>query len=298
MSQYIVLKPTEIDKLSAKRKAAVSWEGRLVLPKYDGCFAVFLFEDGKMVRVCSRDNKNVMSMDHLAEDLMYSYPAVSEGRFAFLGEAWIKGKEFGEISGTFRRQRPQPQLQFAPFDLVHWDGDVMHPELFASAPYKERLRWLRPERTTCMIHPPLPITVHSEAAAWKLAKQYKNSPDGYDGAIAADPDAPYVVSDGLGEFLKLKPLQTFTLEVVGIDGGVGERTGRTTASLVVRFKTGRCGVGTGFSNDDAADFVARPHSYLGRFAEVACMGVYPGADGMMREPRFIGWRTDVLQPDY
>jgi len=302
MAKYLNLKPVEFDKLSAKRKAAVKWEGRILLPKYDGCFAMVCFYNGKLDFILSRDGKTVKSMDHIEEDLLVVYPNLANlrGGWAILGEAWNPGKEFAELSGTFRRQRPQPQLGFAPFDIVPYvmDPDTDEPMLSSDLPYVSRLSFLEDARNViCGVCRPCHIICESEAHALAYAKNYK-AMGGYDGAIASDPDAPYVVSDGHGEFLKVKPLQSFSLRVVSIDISEGEKTGRRIGTPAVRFKNGACGIGTGFDNALAADFYAAPQDYIGRIMEVACMGVYAGEDGMMREPRFVGWRDDVINPDY
>lgn len=301
MAKYLNLKPVDFDNLSAKRKAAVKWAGRILLPKYDGCLALVFLEYGKLTAIKSRDNKPVRSMDHILEDLLVRYPWVeSWDRACFIGEAWNPGKEFAELSGTFRRHSPQPGLGFAPFDLVEWFGTIDAPELGNEepTPYSARLALLQDYRhVMCNVFPPLPVTCEGEAHAIRYARNCKDM-GGYDGAVASDPDAPYVVSDGHGEFLKVKPLQSFSLRVVSIDISEGEKAGRRIGTPAVRFKSGACGIGTGFDNALAAAFYAAPQDYIGRIMEVQCMGVYPGEDGMMREPRFVGWRDDVINPDY
>lgn len=302
MAKYINLKPIAFEDLSAKRRAAVQWPGRILLPKYDGCLALVFFRNGEPAGILSRDGNPSKSMDHIYEDLLIKYPGLrsDRGDVCVLGEAWTPGKEFAEISGTFRRQSPQPQLGFAPFDIVDvtWAADGT-PLLHSDTPYRERLDFLAHDRSgfTTMVFPPRPHDCENEAQAIKYAANLK-AMGGYDGAIAGDPDAAYVVSDGMGEFLKLKPLQSFSLRVLRLDVGVGEKTGKATGALVVRFKSGECGVGTGFDADTLAGWITDPSAIVGKIIEVACMGVYAGPNGMMREPRYLGIRNDVLKEDY
>lgn len=299
MAKYLNLKPVEFDKLSAKRKADVQWEGRILLPKYDGCFAMVLFDNGQPQGILSRDGNPVTSMGHIYEDLLLMYPELfHDGKTAILGEAWVPGKPFAEISGAFRRKLQQPGLGFAPFDIVAWDGDPREPRLFDVAPYRMRLNFLVHNRTVPgLVFPPNPHACEGAEQAQMYANNLK-ALGGYDGAIASDPAAPYVVSDGVGEFLKVKPLQSFSLKVIRLEVGVGEKTGKATGSLVVRFKSGECGVGTGFDSKLLAAWIADPSSIEGKIVEVACMAVYDGDAGMMREPRYVGIRDDVIQPDY
>lgn len=304
MSQYLNLKPVEYSNLSAKAQAAIKWEGRYLLPKWDGCMCLIGFFDGKPGFILSRDGKPVRSMEHIYDDLLRRWPSIatSKGGVCFIGEAWIPGAAFKDISGTFRRHSAQPALHYAVFDLVNYgkEADNGEPKLWSEWPYSKRLGWLRHfiDQTTggsaFFVHPQV---CEDEAHAMRYAKNLK-ALGGYDGCIASDPDATYTPGSGSsGEFLKVKPLQSFSLEVVGVAASTGEKTGRVAAALQVRFKGGVCGVGTGFDNATAAAWVADPENVVGTVAEIECMGVYDGPNGMMREPRFVGFRHDA-KADY
>ena len=304
MSQYLNLKPTDFDKLSAKAQAAVQWEGRYLLPKWDGCMCLIGFMDGKPDFILSRDGKPVKSMDHMYEDILRRWPSVatSTGGVCFIGEAWIPNAAFKDISGTFRRHSAQPALHYAVFDLVNYgkEADNGDPKLWSEWPYDKRLRWLAFFGNAQAAGHAMfkwPLMCQGEAHATAYAKNLK-ALGGYDGCIASDPTATYTPGSGSnGEFLKVKPLQSFTLEVVGLSVGVGAKTGRATAALQVRFKGGMCGVGTGFDHEDAAGWIANPATVIGYKVEIECMGVYDGPLGMMREPRFVGFRHDA-KADY
>lgn len=300
MSDYLNLKPVDFDALSAKAQTKVSWLGRILLPKYDGCFAMVLFMDGKPHAILSRTGEKVVSMDHIYDDLLLTYPALAntKGGYAILGEAWNPGKEFKTLSGEFRRQYAQPQLGFAPFDLVRWaPGGGAGPELYSPHSYVQRLALLQDARPviTKIFPPPAVNTLCQDAGhAERYAKVLKDA-GGYDGAIASDPAAGYMPGSGkCGSFLKVKPLLRYTLEVVGYEAGTGEKTGRATGAAIVRFKHGTCKVGTGFSETEQANL----QDFVGKLIDVDCMGVYAGDTGKMREPRYVGIRTDVTQPDY
>jgi ATP-dependent DNA ligase len=300
MSKYLNLKPVEFDSLSASRKAKIKWEGRILLPKYDGCMAIVGFWNGKPDFIISRTGEEVKSMGHMYDDVQRRFPELvsMQGGSAFIGEAWTPGKEFAEISGTFRRQRPQPELGFAVFDHVGYttDNEDEVPELTSTLCYWQRLESLAAAATLAGGHcyAPLPVICADEAHALRYAKNLK-AVGGYDGCVAGDPYATYTPGSGSnGEFLKVKPLLSFSLEVVGYEQAVGEKTGRPTGALAVRFKGTTCKVATGLSEDQQAHL----GDFVGGIIEVQCMGVYPGDTGLMREPRFIGVRGDVLKADY
>jgi ATP-dependent DNA ligase len=299
MAQYLNLKPIDFDDLSAKAQAKVKWEGRMLLPKYDGCMALVGFWHGQPDFILSRDGKPVESMDHIYDELLEVYPMLKSapGGYCFVGEAWVAGMEFKDISGTFRRKRPQPVLEYAVFDQVNYTAGADDlPILKSGLPYKERVWQLAQHARLCStkIVLPIAITCTSKEHAESYARDLKAA-GSYDGAIASDPDATYAPGNGSGaEFLKLKPLLSFTLEVVGFEASTGDKTGRPTGALVVRFKQGTCKVGTGLSEAEQADL----SSFVGKMIEVACMGVYAGDIGKMREPRYVGIRDDVLTPDF
>lgn len=304
MAQYLNLKPVEFDALSKKAKASFEWKGRRLLPKYDGCFMMVAFWDGKPDFILSRAGEVVKSCDHIYDDVLERYPKIAQtkGGKVFLGEAWRPGTEFAVLSGEFRRQRPQLGLGFAVFDLVNYTvGADDMPVLHSPHTYADRLALLedcdRLVGGNCF--PPLSVVCEGEAHAWRYALKLK-AMGGYDGAVAGNPyaDYPGAGSGKCGSFIKLKPLKSFSLEVVAVVNKLGEKTGRAVGTPVVRFKKGTCGVGTGFSNDDAEAWYKQPNLIVGKIIEVGCMDVYPGETGMMREPRFLGVRDDVTKPDY
>lgn len=299
MSKYLNLKPVEFDALGKKTQAAFKWEGRILLPKYDGCFAMVAFNNGHPAFVMSRTGEVVKSMDHIFEDLLVTYPhlANTKGGWMVLGEAWTPGKEFAELSGTFRRQYAQPGLGFAPFDLVRYVQPADLPVLSSPHPYRERLSLLSSGRRVLpSVTLPTAVVCQGAEHALQYARNLKDL-GGYDGAIASDPEAAYTPGAGkAGEFVKLKPLVTYSLEVVDVLRTVGEKTGRPIGTPVVRFKEGTCGVGTGFSADEALAWFNDPRQIIGKIIEVEAMGV--SSKGLLREPRYKGIRDDVTKADY
>jgi DNA ligase-1 len=296
---YLNLKPVEFDAMGKRNQQQFRWDGRILLPKYDGCFAMVAFWDGKLDYIMSRTGEVVKSMDHIGEDLLTRYPGLAKSKAGWmvLGEAWNPGKEFADLSGEFRRQRPQPQLGFAPFDLVHYrhDNDADLPTLWSTTPYRERLALLEAanaRQVACNVFPPVPVTCEGKDHAERYARCLKDM-GGYDGAVCADPDATYTPGAGkAGEFIKVKPLVSYSLECVGYEADVGAKTGRATGCLIVRFKGGNCGVATGLSEAQQANL----QQFVGKIIEVEAMGV--SSKGLLREPRFKGVRTDVKQADY
>ncbi len=308
MGNYLVHKAVELDALSKKLQADIENHTYILSPKYDGCHAIFLFDNGKFLDARSRTNERVLSMDHIGQSLLDHYPWLRNGQpVAIMGEAWIPNTEFSEISGIFRRQYPQPQLHFVPFDTVLWrydqaeDGRPVLGEFFDgpdkvwadTRTYDERLGKLHfrqgvPSVVHCTKSRLLEKGDAIMATAIKQAEHYKKL-GGYDGCVLARADGLYQVGAGKGgEFIKIKPLISYSLKCIGYDADKGEKTGKNTLALAVDFNGRVQKVSTGMTQAE----IDNPEQFLGKTIEVEAMGLT--VNGLLREPRYKGIRTDVL----
>ena len=316
MASYLVHKAIELDNLSKKALAAITDTDWVISPKYDGCHAVLCFEDGKHLATYSRSGELVRSMDHIAASLLDLYPLV-KGRLAICGEAWMVGEEFNVISGAFRRHSPQPQLQFVPFDMVPFDMVDGLPVLGQSdgriypAKYIDRLSNLVKYRNNTVpsqvLVPrysvlganaegrwPAEYTLaHALAVARGVALENKARTDSFfDGAILARANSTYKVGSGSGgEFIKIKPLVSYTVQVGAVLADVGSKTGKVTCVLCFDLNGAVQKVSTGLTQAQADEYVNNPNAILDQYIEVEAMGLT--VNGLLREPRFKGIRSDV-----
>ena len=309
MSDYIVHKAVELDNLSVKARNAITETQWIVSPKYDGCHVVFLFDSGKHIQTLSRSGEVVRSMDHVGRSLLDLYP-ISSGRIAICGEAWMVGEEFNVISGTFRRHEPQPQLQFVPFDIVPFDyntDSAAGPTVLLGqfdhrpypAPYAKRLEALTQQRckdTPSQVLLPRWYFVRGtldEAmqGATAYAKEHKARTDSFfDGAVLAQYSGKYNVGSGKGgEFIKCKPLLSYTVTVTGAALDFGTKTGKHTAALKFMLDGMEQKVSTGLTQAQVEEITAV--GWDGYRIEVEAMG--KTVNGFLREPRFKGIRTDA-----
>lgn len=299
---YIVHKAIEPSNMSAKALKNVAGRERILSPKYDGCHSVFLYNDGDLVGVRSRDDKPVRSMEHVAEALPSYYPWLSAGQHAICGEAWIPGKDLEDISGAFRRHTNQEQLRFVPFDSTYWwyDKVTQKPSLSSSIPYEQRIRELNQAWGGWGMDGPLirPIfctlagteeSIMAAASAYAVELKEKG---GYDGAMLALSSGTYTTGSGSGgEFMKIKPLMSETYTVTRIEPGIGDKTGKNTLALVVERFGREQKVSTGLLQAAIDDYVLNPSHIVGQRIEIEFMGITNG--GMLREPRYKGIRTDA-----
>lgn len=308
---YIVHKAVELGALSAKATAAITETEWIISPKYDGCHAVFCFDNGQHVATYSRSGETVRSMDHIARSLLDLYP-LSVGRVAIQGEAWMLGKEFNEISGAFRRHAPQPDLCFVPFDIIPFDYNdqqasgppVLLGELDGKvypAPYHQRLASLKVRRkygVPSNVLSPQWVDVKGDlfeifAKSMEQARWYKTQPGAaYDGAVMAQANGKYSVGSGKGgEFIKCKPLLSETVTCNAVFPDVGEKTGKNTLALGFSLNGKEQKVSTGLTQTDIDEYVNDPSLILGKHIEVEAMGIT--VNGYLREPRFKGIRCDA-----
>lgn len=310
MADYIVHKAVELSALSVKNREAVKQKSYVLSPKYDGCHAIFLFDNGKFLAAKSRTNEHVFSMPRIGEELLGLYPFLQVDKHAIMGEAWIPGREFSDIGGIFRRQSPQPELGFVPFDTVRWrydsteDGRPVLGQYFdigelrhEQRGYLERLNTLVQGR---MLFPSLVYVPRffrlDGTDAWALAEEEARrlkKLGGYDGAVLADAHGRYVVGAGKGgEFIKVKPLLSVSLKVTGVACDKGERTGKNTMALVCDLNGKEQKVSTGLTQAEVDHYTADPNKIIGQVIEVEAMGYT--VTGLLREPRYKGIRHDVI----
>ena len=310
MADYIVHKAVEYNALSKATQQGLEEEGDWIIsPKYDGCHVIFLFTEGEFLGAVSRTGELVRSMNHIAVELLAMYP-LDEGSIAVCGEAWMRGKEFNEISGAFRRHAPQPQLQFVPFDIVPWTADAAGPALVPrlglangrqhTVPYIDRLAIL----TSPAVDGDKVLAVEAEstgmtaftpalAMATVLAKRLKARTDNFfDGIVMAQANGLYKVGAGKGgEFIKVKPLLSYSVKVGAVIADVGGKTGKNTCVLCFDLDGHVQKVSTGLTQEQADAFVENPNRILDKTIEVEAMG--KTVNGYLREPRFKGIRDDA-----
>lgn len=255
----------------------------IMMPKYDGCLAIVVADDEG--QVLTRTGEPITSIPHVLAQARKLLPG-----YVIFGEAYKFGTPFKDISGSFRRHAPQHDLFVVAFDAVpvaDWRAGKCDES------YKDRLARLR----AAWHASPVPAIIVAPASDAGASQGFANAlvaQGGYDGAILRRADAPWTTGASKnGEAIKVKPVQSLDLEVLGWYRGKGKHAGRA-GGITVLYKGVQTDIGTGFSDrerQEMADAGAAPCGV----AEVEFMELT--ADGKLREPRFKGWRYDKEQPD-
>lgn len=252
----------------------------VMMAKYDGCLAI-ITPDG----VITRTGEAITSIPQCLEDAAKLLPD-----HVIFGEVYKYDTPFKEISGAFRRHKPQSGLFVMVFDAVpfaDWKAGK------CDKPYIERYTalkdaWLRTPTDSLIVAPALDLGA-PQGFANAMVRQ-----GGYDGAIIRRKDAPWTTGASKnGEAIKVKPVQSLDLEVHGWYLGKGKHAGRA-GGITVLYKGVQTDVGTGFSDRERQEIAAAGQAPCA-IAEVEFMELT--ADGKLREPRFKGWRFDKTEPD-
>lgn len=292
MADYIIQKAIDRKDMSGKAKKAMDGRAYDLQPKYDGCHMVVKFL-ATGVECVSATGEPVRSCEHIVAALQAVFDVRPGDNLAFCGEVWIPNTPFPEISGAFRRHTPQPQLKFAPFDVVQINAAG---QLCDGTGYGMRIRPLQ----TMPKHPAIVPFHNSPFVNEPMAESYASylkGLGGYDGAVMHDLHAPYKPGRCRdGEVIKVKPLVEVDVEVVGVKLDKGEKTGKNTAALEVRLPAGTGFVSTGLTQAQVDEIHRTPSAWVGQVVAVEAMGWTE--DGKLREPRFKGLRHDKARPDY
>lgn len=252
----------------------------IMMPKYDGCLAI-ITPNG----VITRTGEAITSIPQCLGDAAKLLPD-----HVIFGEVYKYDTPFKEISGAFRRHKPQSGLFVMVFDAVpfaDWKaGKCDKPYIARYTALKEA--WHRTPVPSLIVAPALDLDA-PQGFANAMVRQ-----GGYDGAILRRADAPWTVGASKnGEAIKVKPVQSLDLEVHGWYRGKGKHAGRA-GGITVLYKGVQTDVGTGFSDRERQDIADAGQAPCG-VAEVEFMELT--ADGKLREPRFKGWRYDKTEPD-
>ena len=252
----------------------------IMMAKYDGCLAI-IKPDG----VGTRTGEEIISIPQCLEDAAKLLPD-----HVIFGEVYKFDTPFKDISGAFRRHKPQSGLFVMVFDAVPFDAWKAGK---CDKPYIERYTalkdaWLRTPTANLIVASALDLGSPQGFANALVRK------GGHDGAIIRRKDAPWTTGASKnGEAIKVKPVQSLDLRAVDWFYGKGKHAGRA-GGIVVEYRGVQTQVGTGFTDREREEIASAGQAPCA-IAEVEFMELT--ADGKLREPRFKGWRYDKSEPD-
>jgi DNA ligase-1 len=119
---------------------------------------------------------------------------------------------------------------------------------------------------------------------------------GYEGIMIKDPDAPYECKRSTS-WLKMKPFIEVSLTVTAVEEGTGRNEGKLGALICEGEDDGKkimVSVGSGFTDDQRADYWNDKETMLGQVVEVRADAATRSQDSediySLRFPRFLRFR--------
>lgn len=293
----LVHKPVEPRNLSKKLQAELDlhtkdWGWQL---KFDGCHMIVVVQDGK-ASAWSREGNPVLSVPHILE----AVERFSPPNYVYFGEAYNYRMTFAKISGMFRRQSPQPLLEYVIFDAVPL-ADFIQGE----CPVDYWTRYEELDQLYVKEYGNIggPLYIAKLVRGNELPKLYEHEENqrkagfhlGLDGYVAKRLDGWWVAGAGKGgETIKVKDHVSVDLRVLRLVEGQGKFAGML-GSLVCDYKGQELLVSGGtMSNLDRETVWHEPQILVGKIVEVH--GLMASEHGLLREPRFHRTRFEKTEP--
>lgn len=305
---YIVHKAVEFEKITKGARTALSKrlgvlvggvddlsEHFIAQRKYDGVNGVAVLQ-GNGDAMLSRTGEVARSCDHI---LNYLKGRIGKDHVV-LGEVWHRKAPQTEISGTFRRHQPGPQLIFAAFDLLTLTEFNTRLSL---RPFRERYLKLHSKLAGNESDPAFIAATYNPgtygpatALAGALGASGAEGRGWYDGAILRDPEGLWTAGSGTtGEIIKVKPRASYDVRVLDVNEGLGKNAG-TCGALTCQGPKKPFTVRGCVTDDMAAAWFKDPSLIVGKIIEVECLGITE--DGSLREPVMKCVRDDKLEADF
>src|SRR5262249_37885700 len=196
------------DTVAGFDRASVEW-------KLDG-IRIQIHRRGDEVRIYTR---NLNDITYALPGIVDAVRALAVSQAVLDGEALWMGEEgpaaFQETVSLIDRDAPVAGVETFLFDVLHVDGDdVLDTSLVER---RGRLQAIVPELR-------IPGVISSDAQeAQRVLDQSLAA--GHEGVVVKDADSPYAAGRRGKAWLKLKPVRTYDLVVLGAEWGHGRRRG-------------------------------------------------------------------------
>jgi DNA ligase-1 len=255
------------------------WKQWIIEPKYDG--ARLIYHKGQFL---SRTGKPLHNLDHIAKELVRFKGYTLDGEV--YGENWAETMSVARSSKTVKVNNG---LKFAVFEMMPdacWEEQIsLGDDVVARRSWicDTILPW---DINFNFVHAVRFQTANSYEDFTKIHAAHLNM--GCDGTVLKKINSLYEFKR-TKTWLKVKPIETYDCEVIGVVTGFGKHTGRMGALMIQPEGSEVVSkVGTGFSDEERDWQLCL--NLIGRTIEVQARGLHPS--GCLIEPRFIRVRGD------
>lgn len=275
---FEVMRAVPINKTKPK-----SGKSYLIEPKYDGLRAIAVIK-GNSVTLLSRNGLEFTSVEHLKEPLL----KLAAGRDMFFDGELVNGNFNSSSSAVRRKNQTNSDTKYYIFDRLEAD------EWGAVTREQGHRRMLLARDFELNREEGLQLVPSYRATPEEFMRYYNHFLDqGHEGAMVKDPMGHYRFKKHK-DWIKIKPVNDVDLLVESLVQGEGKYSGMLGA-VIVKHRGKRVNVGSGFSDEQRAEFWTNPMLLKGKIIEVQYHEETP--DGSLRHPRFVRIREDKVQSD-
>ena len=271
---------------------------KLLEPKLDGvrCVTIVNYEARTVVQY-TRNGKVLENFSHISDSLL--------GIIDDLGRSYVLDGEV--VSSSFQTLMKQVHRKD---DVQASDARLMLFDMIPLSEFKEGkstlgqrrrsnlLRSFKPSFDRCGnidIIPQIEVNLSEMVGEVQFRAYNKEAIEqGFEGIMIKDPNAIYECKRTVS-WLKQKPFIEVSLEVVNVEEGTGRNEGKLGALVCSGQDDGKdilVNCGSGFSDDDRAEFWNDRDSLPGQIVEVRADAITQNQDGTysLRFPRFLRFR--------
>ena len=200
------------------------------------------------------------------------------------GEVTVKNGNFQEVMRNVRtledNQLDEPEYVYNIFDIGLLDGTGLNLRMKMLKDAFDNHDFTKLKLVKHV------LVKNSSISAAAFEKYMKSAvKHGEEGIVVKIADSPYEMKEKSKYWLKMKPVETYDLLVIGKFGGRG-RLKNTLGGLIVKYNDTEVKVGSGYTDEERELFMKNPPKII----EVKCKG--ETEDGSLREPIFVRVRDD------
>lgn len=284
----------EVIMLAAKYNPDKQKFPAYVSEKLDGV-AADIYTSKKDIHIRSRQGEPISSVMHLISDLDKRLREQDDTRVGmhFIGELYIPGKDFKDISGSVRRQSEDcPEMEFHVYDFyIEGKEDMEYVDRMAELSDTLPLR----KNSQIKLVPIQHVKDKEDVEVYKRDLMARNpKAEGIMVRQSTGKETTYQIGKRPKGMAKYKVTETADLEVVGFEEAIDAKTKaplNMVGRIVCKYKGREIGVGPGcLTHPERREIWANQSAYLRCTAEIAYMP--DDSYEALREPRFLHWRPD------
>nr|QMP83376.1 MAG: hypothetical protein [Caudoviricetes sp.] len=271
---------------------------KIIECKLDGSRVLTLvYPDGR-VQQFSRNGKEILNFNLIKDQFSLVAKTVSEP-MVFDGE--IMSSSFQDLMTQFYRKENvnTSDANLYIFDMIPLSDFIFGVRLEKQIYRTENLhKWYDTNRTLLSNVKVLQYEIVDLDT--EIGKTYfeeinrKAIEEGYEGIMIKDPQAPYECKRSTA-WLKLKPVMTVDLEVIGLEEGKDKYEGMLGALICRGFDGNKeifVNVGSGLTDEERIQYWSNKTQIIGKIAEIKCDAITQNQEGTysLRFPRFVRLR--------